>query len=126
MASVVDGLKMRTAIHFAPGATPIWFEPSGSDPTIVPIVWVPCPSVSAGSVAWLCGSYQFSSGLTMFPAASNPRHLARKAGWVYSTPLSRLATTIPVPSMPWAHTSGALTWAMFHSTLLGLTAAAPA
>jgi len=30
------------AIHFACGATPIWFVPgSPSSPTIVPIVWVP-------------------------------------------------------------------------------------
>src|SRR5687767_15037665 len=36
-------------IHCAPGATPIWFSPPSS-PTIVPIVWVPCPLLSHGVV----------------------------------------------------------------------------
>ena len=37
------------AIHFACGATPIWFGPgSPSSPTIVPIVCVPWPLLSHG------------------------------------------------------------------------------
>ena len=39
------------AIHFACGATPIWFVPgSPSSPTIVPIVCVPWPLLSHGAV----------------------------------------------------------------------------
>src|SRR5690606_17322505 len=35
------------AIHFAPGATPIWLLPPPS-PTMVPMVWVPWPLLSHG------------------------------------------------------------------------------
>src|SRR5262245_28105224 len=46
-------------IQRAPGATPIW-RPLWSSPTMVPIVWLPCPALSHGaSVAQtLTGSYQ--------------------------------------------------------------------
>ena len=50
------------AIHFACGATPIWFVPGlPSSPTIVPIVCVPWPLLSQGvpTVAHTAdGSYQ--------------------------------------------------------------------
>ena len=36
------------AIHFAPGATPIWL-PAPSSPTMVPIVWVPWSLLSHGA-----------------------------------------------------------------------------
>ncbi len=41
---------LRQPIHFAPGATPIWFAPPSS-PTIVPIVCVPWAESSQGAVA---------------------------------------------------------------------------
>src|SRR5206468_12466104 len=45
-------------IHFAPGATPIWFD-TPSSPIIVPIVWVPCPLLSHGVVPQMpVGSFQ--------------------------------------------------------------------
>src|SRR5207244_6509976 len=44
-----DDSQPLAAIHFACGATPIWFAPgSPSSPTMVPIVCVPCASVSHG------------------------------------------------------------------------------
>ncbi len=38
----------RHDIHWAPGATPIWFAPPSS-PTMVPAVCVPCPYGSSGA-----------------------------------------------------------------------------
>ena len=39
---------LRQPIHFAPGATPIWF-PASSSPIEVPVVWLPWPLSSHGS-----------------------------------------------------------------------------
>ena len=38
---------LRQAIHFAPGASPIWL-PAPSSPTAVPMTWVPWPKSSHG------------------------------------------------------------------------------
>ncbi len=52
------------AIHRAPGATPTWLAPPSarSSPTMVPMVWVPCPLLSHGArdgLPHVCeGSYQ--------------------------------------------------------------------
>ena len=45
---------LRQPIHFAPGATPIWFVPvpmpaPASSPTVVPVVCVPWPWSSHGA-----------------------------------------------------------------------------
>ena len=59
--SAVSRQQPLARIHFACGATPIWFVPgSPSSPTIVPIVCVPWVSVSHGSpVGHSCrGSHQ--------------------------------------------------------------------
>src|SRR5687768_13835562 len=45
--AVSEGQQPFAAIHRTPGATPIWFAPSA--PAMVPIVWVPWPSVSHGA-----------------------------------------------------------------------------
>ena len=38
---------LRQAIHFAPGAIPIWFAPP-SAPIAVPVVWLPWKKSSQG------------------------------------------------------------------------------
>ena len=42
---------LRQPIHFAPGATPIWF-PEPSSPIEVPVVWLPWPLSSHASRRW--------------------------------------------------------------------------
>src|SRR5215470_8170919 len=72
------------AIHFALGATPIWFAPP-SLPTIVPIVWLPWPMLSQGVPPQiLAGSDQFLAWLNPTPVL--PRYWFTKAGCVYCTP----------------------------------------
>ena len=108
--------QIRAAIQLAPGATPIEVPPA-SPPTITPIVPVPCPVRSVGIVVcWPYGSYQ-SPGV--------PRNAAARSGCVASTPLSRLATTTPLPSAPDVHTVGApMDWMFASGIAAGVTATA--
>ena len=46
-AKVFGPSILRQAIHFAPGAIPIWL-PMPSSPIAVPVVWLPWPSSSQG------------------------------------------------------------------------------
>ena len=48
ISAASEGQHPLAWIQVAPGATPIWLAPPSS-PTIVPIVWVPWPSVSQGA-----------------------------------------------------------------------------
>ena len=48
ISAASEGQQPLAAIHFAPGATPIWLA-APSSPTIVPIVCVPWPLVSHGA-----------------------------------------------------------------------------
>src|SRR6185312_2264746 len=99
-------LKIFTAIHLAPGATPTPVPPA-DPPTITPIVQVPWPLMSVGVVGcWPFGSYQLFEP---------PRQDAARSGWVASTPESMFATTTPWPRSPRSHTAGALTRATFDS-----------
>ena len=83
------------AIHFAPGATPIWFVPSL--PTIVPMVCVPWLLLSQGVAPHSpVGSFQLPTWVNE-PPPRLPRYWFTSAGWLYCTPVSMLATTIPVP-----------------------------
>src|SRR3972149_2245953 len=104
-AAVSASLKILTAIHRAPGATPM-VDPPASPPTIIPIVPVPWPSASYGVRCSPFGSYQL-----LFP----PRHLLCKSGWFRSTPVSMFATTTPVPVYPNDQSAGALMALKFHS-----------
>src|SRR5690606_26311725 len=84
------------AIHWAPGATPIWLVPPSS-PTMVPMVWVPWPLLSHGDAPHTpVGSNQLNTWLPVVV----PRYLLTSAGWLNCTPVSMLATTTPWPVTP--------------------------
>jgi hypothetical protein len=52
------------AIQRAWGATPIWLLPgSPSSPTIVPMVWLPCPTLSQGASDGLPQTWEGSNQL---------------------------------------------------------------
>jgi hypothetical protein len=52
------------AIQRAWGATPIWLVPgSPSSPTIVPMVWLPCPTLSQGASDGLPQTWEGSNQL---------------------------------------------------------------
>ncbi len=92
-SSPADCRMELSAIHSAPGATPI--ESSAATPQIVPMTCVPCTSRSMGEVSPNpAPSRQHSPAGAKFP-----RHRAVSAGWSPSTPVSKLPTSAPVPSM---------------------------
>src|SRR5215472_16020062 len=104
--AVPRSLKILTAIHVASGAIPTELPPA-SPPTITPMVQVPCPLTTVG----VAGCSPFGSYQLLDP----PRQRLARSGWVTSTPVSMLATTIPWPRYPRSHTAGALTRATFVS-----------
>src|SRR5574340_1051303 len=97
----------------ASGATPMAVPPI-PPPTMRPMVCVPWPSGSYGLACSPCGSYQL---------LAPPRHLPARSGCKGSTPVSMLATTMPLPVSPCDQRSGARTAFRFHSGGAGLPAA---
>ena len=79
----------------APGATP--WSPSGPrDPATRPASSVPCRSGRPGSVGFCSAEASLPGSSSSMPGTS-----ARwRYGWRVSTPVSRSATVIPVPSNP--------------------------
>ena len=71
------------AIHFACGATPIWFGPgSPSSPTIVPVVCVPCPLLSHGAGAADTRGVVPVVVVVEGPSLFRPRYFMTSAVWV--------------------------------------------
>src|SRR5689334_10926647 len=106
VVAVARSLKILTAIHVASGAIPTELPPA-SPPTITPMVQVPWPLTSVG----VAGCSPFGSYQLLAP----PRQRPARSGWVTSTPVSMLATTIPWPRYTRSHSAGALTRATFVS-----------
>ncbi len=76
--------------------------PTATVATIVPWPTKPVASSSTGVALSPQGSNQASAADVL-----KPRHLRQSSGCSPSTPLSMMATTVPCPVAPAAHSSGA-------------------
>ena len=101
---------------FAPGATPM-LKPCTALPATVAAVCVPCSPVSCG----------LGTGLTSSPSASNSAKAAktpRSAGCRPSAPVSRCATTTPLPVSPAFQSLGTSSASMPQPTVVCSVASA--
>ncbi|MBB5786473.1 hypothetical protein HD601_001048 [Jiangella mangrovi] len=87
----------------APGATPRRSPSEAAPvPATVDATWVPWPLWSVAS----------GSSVKLAAASTRPA----RSGWVSSMPVSRTATTVPVPSTPASQAAGAEIWLVLRSS----------
>src|SRR5688500_8382375 len=109
----VNDAKTWMAMICAPRATPENVCPAaGPLPAAMPATCVPCQQADSehgrALLLPICDDCPFGQTLVLRPATLLEKHACsttrpEKNGWAASTPVSRIATTHPLPSKPRAH-----------------------